>query len=210
MSRWSAMARAWCTVAANERNRVRINLGSSCMREWQFKLRTLLGTIIAIAVLLAWVRWQGSIDQALAVISRSSQASGICLLLAFLSARVSGPTIRRGGARGVVLGLLISSFLAATYLGWAHYRATYHADLRLDSGFPFPDAAINALERWFDARRPVAPGSLKLHGEFPTVVFILGMCALAFTTLIGIFAGLLLRPMESGTQRGGRRTEGEE
>ena len=61
----------------------------------------------------------------------------------------------------------------------------------LDRGFPYPDRAINALERWFDARRPVSPGSLKLHGEYPLVGFVLGMLVLGFCGFTGLLFGVL-------------------
>jgi hypothetical protein len=61
----------------------------------------------------------------------------------------------------------------------------------LDHGFPYPDRAINALERWFNARRPVPPGYLKLHGEYPFVGFVLGILVLGFCGLTGLLFGVL-------------------
>ena len=32
--------------------------------------------------------------------------------------------------------------------------------------WPYPDRWLSAVERWFDARNPASPDSIKLHGEF--------------------------------------------
>ena len=207
MLRCCVIARAWCDVACEDGIGSESTWALAACVSGNSIFETLMATIVAIAP-FARVDSVAGIDRpGLAVISHSRLASAFCLLLAFATARVFGPTIRRGGWLRVVWGLAILSLLAAMYVDWAHYRAMNQDSLRLDGGFPYPDAAINALEQWLDARRPVPPGTLELHGEYPTVGFILGMSVLGFTTLIGMFAGLLSRAMESATQCDWRRPE---
>ena len=76
------------------------------------------------------------------------------------------------------------------YLAWAYRRCWYFA-YGLDHGLPYPDSGIIALERWFDARRPASPGSLKLHGEFHTVAVVLGTMVLILAGVAGGLSGVL-------------------
>ena len=101
--------------------------------------------------------------------------------------------------------VLLAIVLAATlYLIWAHHRTWYFAN-GLDHGIPYPDPWIIRLERWFDARHPVTPGSLKMHGEFYRVAFILGLLILIFAGATGFLLGLLWnRPGAAEASRRGR------
>jgi hypothetical protein len=106
-------------------------------------------------------------------------------------ARRIGPTIRGDGLRTAISVVLVLEIVAAMYLAWAHWRTVHLFIYGLDRGLPYPDAAINALERWFDARRPVPPGLLKLHGEFYTVAFYIGTLILILSAAAGLLSGLL-------------------
>ena len=108
------------------------------------------------------------------MLSHSTIGRGLCLLTTIAVARTFGPTVHGNVGRATASGLLAILLLGSLYMASAHYRAMYMWWDGLDHGFPFPDPAINALERWFDARRPVSPGNLKLHGEYPLVGFVLG------------------------------------
>jgi hypothetical protein len=161
------------------------------MRYRKVTLRTSMAVIAASALTLAWVRSYDSLGYALVVVSHSIVAWGLCLALAIVVARAVGPAVRARRGRVAVSGLLALALTASLYLAWAHHRAMYLYGDGLDQGFLYPDRTINALERWFDARRPVPPGMLKLHGEYPLVGFVLGVLALGFSGLTGLLFGVL-------------------
>jgi hypothetical protein len=162
-----------------------------------------MAIVAAWGVLLAWIRWQGSLGGVLVVVSHSVIAWALCLIMAFAIARVFGPILRGSVVRGIVWGLLAVAILASLYLVWAHRRATYDFVYGLDHGFPYPDPAIIALLQWFDARYPASPGSLKMHGEFPRVSFVLGMLVLVFMSVTGGLAGVLSNRPEGSRSRDG-------
>jgi hypothetical protein len=163
--------------------------------------RTWTAAIVAFGALFAWVHEQGSGSQALAQASHSIIAWGLSFLAAFGFARWSGLAIRPFGVRtlaSVVRTLLV---VAALYLAFAHFRARNLILLDPDHGFPYPDRPIIRLERWFDARRPAPAGSLKLHGEFPLVAFILGALVILLSGGSGLLSGLLTnRPRGAARQ----------
>lgn len=132
------------------------------------------------------------------------------LLVAFAFARAFGPALRRPGGRAAV-GLLVGPVLVASlYLAWATLRSGpgYWSDL--GHGFPYPDGWINGLERWFDARYPAPPDTLKLHGEYFRVAAVLGMLELTFAAMTGWLIGLLVhRPAPTaGEARAGSTRSG--
>jgi hypothetical protein len=143
----------------------------------------------------------------LIVASHSVVAWGLCLVTPIVVARVFGPSVRGRRWRFAALGLLAIVLTVSLYLAWGQYRAmhVFESRLELDRGFPYPDRAINALERWFNVRRPVGPGMLKMHGEYPTVGFILGMLALGFTSLSGFLLGLLSKSLSARLSRSNPR-----
>jgi hypothetical protein len=180
------------------------------MRERQFTLRTSMAVIAAVGLLLAWVRSQGSFRYALIVASHSVVAWGLCLVTPIAVARVFGPSARGRRGRVVALSLLAIVLPVSLYLAWGQYRTmhVFESGLELDRGFPYPDRAINGLARWFDARNPVTPGMIKLHGEYPAVGFILGMLALGFTCLTGFLLGVLWKSLTSHLGRSIPRLSG--
>jgi hypothetical protein len=158
------------------------------MRDRRLTLRMSMTLILAWGILLAWVRSQRSLGHVLAAVSHSIIAWGLCFVSAFALAWVFGPIMRGRGGRATVSSVLTIAVLVSLYVAWAYHRAMYDFVDGLNQGFPYPDPAIARLLRWFDARNPVRPGSLKVHGEFPRVTFVLGMLV-----LIGVsFAGFLL------------------
>jgi hypothetical protein len=150
-----------------------------------------MAVIVAWALLLVWIRSQGSFFYALVVVSHSVTARGLCLIAAFGVARVCGPAVTRPVVRAALSSLFTVALLVSLYLTWAYHRAMYEFIHDLEYRFPYPDPAINALERWFDARRPVPPGYLKLHGEYPLVGFVLGMLIVVGVSLSGFLFGTL-------------------
>jgi hypothetical protein len=167
------------------------------MCDRRFNLRTWLAIVAAWGVLFAWTRSQGSPAYALIVVSHSIIAWAVCLGVTFAFARHFGPFVSGSFARAIGSGLFAAALLVSLYLVWGHDRAMFLYHTGLDHHFPFPDPAINALERWFDARRPVSRGSLKLHGEYPMVGFVLGMLVIAGVSVSGFLLGVLSRPSEA-------------
>ena len=130
------------------------------MRSSRFILRTLMVGIIACGLLFWWIRCQGSPSYALVVALHSIVTWGLCLFTAFSLARTFGPTVRGRGRGAVAWLLLILVLPALLYLNWAHHPVARGDWSDLIHGFPYPDRAINALERWFDARHPVTTPDL--------------------------------------------------
>ncbi len=160
--------------------------------------------IIAWGILLAWVRSQGSLGYALQVAASSVIGWGFSFFTAFAVVWKFGPSLRGIGGRRAASVLLAIMSAATLYLIWAH-RRTLDFIMGLDHGVPYPDPWIRRLERWFDARHPVTPGSLKMHGEFYRVAFVLGMLILIFAGATGFLLGLLWnRPGAAGEGRRGR------
>jgi hypothetical protein len=158
--------------------------------------------VVAWGIFLGWVRLQGSWSYALTVASHSYIAWAMCFAAAFALAGTFGPSFRSLAARILVCILLALALAATLYLAWAYRRCWYFA-YGLDHGLPYPDPAINAMERWFDARRPVSPGNLKLHGEYLTVASVLGTMVLILAGVAGGLSGLL-------SNRGGERGDDQE
>jgi hypothetical protein len=153
-------------------------------------LRAWMAVIAAFGLLFAWVRWEGSWGYALVVASHSKIAWVLSFLAAFAFARWLGVAVRSSRVRTLVSVLRAVVLAAALYAAWSHVRANYFIFLQ-DWGFPYPDRAIIRLERWFDARRPVPPGTIKMHGEFPIVTFIFGAMVLVLSGGAGFLSGLL-------------------
>ncbi len=146
--------------------------------------------VVAWGVFLGWVRYQGSWSYALTVASHSYIAWAMSFAAAFALAGMFSPIVRGRVGRAVVSVLLALALAAMLYLAWAYRRCWYFV-YGLDHGLPYPDPWINAMERWFDARRPVSPGNLKLHGEYYTVAFVLGTMVLILAGVAGGLSGLL-------------------
>jgi hypothetical protein len=159
------------------------------MRDRRLHLWNWLAIIAGWGVLLAWIRSQGSPWSALIVVQHSIIGWGLFLGMAFAIARRFGPIVRGSGARAMLWSLLAIAVLVSLYLAWSHHRTTH--ELIFDRSFPYPDPAIWALERWFDARHPVPRGFLKYHGELPRVAFVLGMLIIAGVSVSGFLLGVL-------------------
>jgi hypothetical protein len=160
------------------------------MRRRRLTLRMWMVLVVAWGLFLGWVRFQGSWSYALIVAAHSFIAWAMSFAAAFALARMFGPTVRGPVGRAVVSVLLALALVATLYLAWAHLRSRDFAS-GLDHGLPYPDPGIIALERWFDARWPVSPGHIKLHGEFHTVAFTLGTMVLILAGMAGGLSGLL-------------------
>jgi hypothetical protein len=161
------------------------------MRRRRLTKRTLLTIVAYCGVLLAWARAQGPLFQPWAWAAHSCIAWGLCFAAAFGLARTFGPTVRGGGLRISIAILFALTMATALYAAWSHDRAWNIPTLNPDLGFPFPDRPIIRFANWIDVRRPAAPGSLKLHGEFPAVAVILGTLVLVLLGAAGTLSGLL-------------------
>jgi hypothetical protein len=150
-----------------------------------------MAVIAAWGILLAWVRWQGGFYQARNVAAYSTIVLALCVIPAHAAGRFLSPDVRRGRTRTALSGIFAVFLLATIYLAWAYHRTMYLFVYGLDRPFPFPDPAINFPERWFDARNPVGPNMLKLHGEYMTVGWVLGMSVLAGISVCACCAGAL-------------------
>lgn len=72
--------------------------------------------------------------------------------------------------------LLLASSLALVLLGFGWQRISSleaFRDPKWPRPFPYPDRLLYRLERYYDAKYPAPPDSIKIHGEFPRVQFAL-------------------------------------
>jgi hypothetical protein len=161
------------------------------VRHRQLTLQISMAIIVACAILFAWVRSQGSVLRAVEVAAYSRISWGLCFLTAFAVARKFGPIVRSSTGRATIWVFLTTVGAAAFYLMWAYSRARFDFVHGLDHDFPYPDRALNALARWFDARHPVPRGSLKMHGEWPRVTVLLGMIVLILAGIAGFLFGVV-------------------
>jgi hypothetical protein len=150
-----------------------------------------MAIIVAWALLFAWIRSQGSIHYAQVVAANSYIAWALSFLVAFACARKYGPILRGSRGRATVFVLVAPVVAVALNLAWGHRRAYYDFVNGLEEGFPYPDQALNALDLWFEARNPVPPGSLKLHGEWNRVTLVLGTAVLVMAGVCGLLAVVL-------------------
>jgi len=157
----------------------------------------MVGTVV-LAMLLVWVRKQGSFANALMQISHSQCAWGASFLLAFSIARDLGPVVRGRGSGIAIHSLFAVVFLASLYLAWSYYRTMHDFIFGLDRDFPYSDRIINALESWFDRRRPVPSGVFKLEGEYPLVGIVCGMAVILFLSCSGFLLGLIVSRKSNG------------
>jgi hypothetical protein len=91
--------------------------------------------------------------------------------------------------------LLISSLLLSAsflcYLLWA-FKRTVYGDFFPPRAWPYPDGVILELNNWYDARFPASPGTMKLHGEIPRVLFTLDILIGSAFPIVAAFLGLLV------------------
>jgi hypothetical protein len=163
-----------------------------------------MAVLVAWGIWLAWVWSPGPLSRVLDHASHSIIAWGLSFLTAFAFARRFGPLVRSPRGRTTVSVLLTIALTATLYLAWAHHRSAYMfpSVAQFDYSFPYPDRGINALERWFDARRPAPPGTLKMHGEYIRVAAILGALAFVCAGVTGCLVGLLSnRPDDTQPER---------
>ena len=162
------------------------------MRDRRLTFRTLMAIVAACCALFAWIHSQGSWHYALIVATHSFIAWVLVFIASFAIARGISPSIVEPRGRATISRLIAASLLASLYLEWAHQRAMVEYIHGLEHAFPYPDPMINALERWFDARKPVPPGGfIKLHGEYPRVGFVLGLLILVSMGVMGSLVGVL-------------------
>jgi hypothetical protein len=57
--------------------------------------------------------------------------------------------------------------------------------------FPYPDAILEQYADWLDARNPARPGTIKIHGEYYTILEHLTLSILVSSALSSFFVGLL-------------------
>jgi hypothetical protein len=154
-------------------------------------LRMWIAVILAWGVLLAWVKVEDALGYPGLPAPPSPIAWGLCSFTAFAVAWSFGPSLRGRGARTAVSVVLAAVLAVTIYVAWAHYRVRYFSYYTFDKDFPYPDPWIGALYRWFDVRNPVPPGSLKVHGEFPRVTWLLGTLISILAAVAGLLLGLL-------------------
>jgi hypothetical protein len=169
-----------------------------------------MATILACALLLGWLRWQGrSLDYTWDVARYSMVGWMIGLPTTFALVRLYGPTVRTRGGMVIVRVSFILALAVSLLSMWCRYRVT-HGMYDDWSGWnrPFPEGALLALERWYDARHPLkAPGSIKLHREWTRVAFLMNSLANVFLAVTGFLLGLMLKPparTSEGRSRAGR------
>jgi hypothetical protein len=168
-------------------------------RPFQFSLSTLLLFSLAFALLMQYRQPLFKLFEAL---YESGFDDWSAWLVAFFAGFVVGSLIARVIAprpvRNVVIALswifLIVASVSTCYLLWSRHRW-----LNINSHFasnnlrplPFPDFLLLGYHDWLDARRPAPPGSIKIHGEFYTVLLTLDLLVIAFFGLLGALLGIV-------------------
>ena len=69
----------------------------------------------------------------------------------------------------ITLSIAIVAAAAASYMGWATFKAKHFDMIDAANVFPYPDQYLISLERHFNQRHPPPLGSIKLHGEWGLV-----------------------------------------
>ena len=99
------------------------------------------------------------------------------------------------------LTLIFFGLLGTIYSAWSWNRVSERViveDRRWPRSWPYPDEWISALEPWFDARNPVvAKDSIKLHGEFGRVRFLI---AAGLATCLQVTVAALLTLKSRGSR----------
>jgi hypothetical protein len=85
--------------------------------------------------------------------------------------------------------LFLASTLTFVLLYWCFLRCSGHTFVpdgqQWPRPFPYPDKALYALERIYDAKFPAPPRTIKIHGEFPSV-----QATLLFASMFPLIAGV--------------------
>jgi hypothetical protein len=115
----------------------------------------------------------------------------VCGFVALLLAKRSERAVF-GPSRKVLFAAFIISASALSLVGWAVVRSLPASLPDLGRGFPYPDHAILLLSRVLDRVFPSAPGNLKLQGEFPRIVIVLGSGCCFVAMITGFLGGLIL------------------
>jgi hypothetical protein len=176
----------------------------------RFTLRALMGMILACAMILGWLRWRfRDLNDMWLNALYSWKGWLIVLPTSFALARSFGPTVRSRRGTAIICACFILVLAVSLYLVWCRFRATYGLeDHWFPRDYPFPDWALIALERWYDARRPLkTPGTFKLSGEWPRVAILMNSLANVFLAVTGFLLGLMMKPSartSEGRSRAGR------
>jgi hypothetical protein len=165
-------------------------------RPFQFSLRSLLLFSLAFALMMQY--WRPLLElldthygAAVWIIPPSA------LTIGFLAGRLLSCLVARGPVRNVVIAVswifLILASTAICYIAWCRYRWLNYPFLWYHTRRPrpFPDLLLIDYHNWLDVRRPVPPGTIKIHGEFYTVLLTLDVFSLAFFGLVGMLLGIV-------------------
>ncbi len=124
------------------------------MPTFRHELRSLMVLVAASGVLFALVHASGSVGYFAVVVSHTPIGWAVIPIGAFALARSTGRKVRGRVGRFMVGAIVVLCSIATAYLLWADHRLTHEPELSRDC--PYPDAALIALERRFDARYPRA------------------------------------------------------
>jgi hypothetical protein len=160
-------------------------------------LRALMGMILGCATFFGWLRWRfWDVGEMWRFALNSWTGWIVGPPIVFALALSFGPTVRSRRGTAIVRASFIIILAVSLYLIWCRFRATYGLeDLWFGRNYPFPDRALIALERWYDARHPLkTPGSIKIHREWPRVAILMNSLANVFLAVTGFLLGLMMKP----------------
>lgn len=161
------------------------------MRRCQLTLCGMLVLVLLCGFLFGCIQPQRSSGQAWAI------AWLVIAYIVFAITRKWGPTVSGRTGRLLIGGLCVVLLVVTCFTVWAHYSAMHYVDLR-DVGFPYPDRLVLELNEWLDTRYPPEGDNIKIHGEFPLVIFLLGTAVILLLTLNGILLGMITRKPAEG------------
>ena len=161
----------------------------------QFTLKTVLLVMAGLGIAIA--NWRLVLAFASGFFWPTTFAVAYVFLLIGYSARSILIPPSSGIARRLLLRaiVVISLCIAATIL-WSRHRwfGWFYDEYWPPKTFPYPDAMLARFHDWIDATFPATDGSLKIHGEFYSVLICLNILAWSASAWFGFQLGLILRP----------------
>jgi hypothetical protein len=161
----------------------------------QFTLKTILALMAGLGIAIA--NWRLVLAFTSGFFWPTTIAVAYVFVLIGYSARSLLMPPSSGIARRTMLrAIFVISFCIAATLLWSRHRwfGWFDDEYWPPKTFPYPDAMLVAFHDWIDATFPATDSSIKIHGEFYSVLISLNILAWSASAWFGFQLGLLLRP----------------